>query len=200
MWIEETFCDLLYRETSQLVVLHVLLLIDRLQFILEKAEHGIDKAFTVKLSPLLHVFGREDIEIGSIIIRGPGIEPSSAKTRNQMVEFIRDNIVGSFYTQVVDNFQKMVAFLRICGMSQHIVFLSNDVKDHLLGLVVERSDLIGTFKHHVFEVVGDACVRAIFSTGFHHYRSKNPGLTIVLIEPHRHAIAQFMLVNLQIIH
>ena len=82
----------------------------------------------------------------------------------------------------------MGTHLGILGIRQSVIFLGDNVQQDFLGLIVDRPDLIRSFKHHMLEIMRNTCVWGIFSSGFYDYGSEYLRLAMVLIQPYRQII------------
>ena len=68
VWTEIACHQCVHHLATDEITIHVLLLINRFQFALEKTEYGVNQAFAVDLRPLNHILRRKRIEIDCSIV------------------------------------------------------------------------------------------------------------------------------------
>ena len=189
MRIKITLRELLHGLRSDIIAIHILLLIDRLQFVLEQAEDRIAQPFAVQFSPMGHVLRCEYIIIGSTVVRSLGIEFRSSITGDEPVEFIRNDVLSRLLVEVVDLLHELFAFGRILRLGQFVVFEGNLIQEAFLSRIVQRADPVRALEHHVFEIVGNACIGRVLGSCLYHDGTKNLRLTVIFIQPHCQTIA-----------
>ena len=189
MGIEIAFGNLLDRHIRHRITIHVFLLIYCLQLTLKQSKHRIHQPFAVNFRPLRDVLRRKRIEIKRIVVRGASIELGAAIAGDQPIKLIRDHILCRTHAQVINHFLQLRTLFRIFRFSQNIIFISDIIQQDLLRLVISRTNLVRSLKHHVLKIMSDAGIGAIFGTCLDHHRPKDFGLAMILIEPNGQLIA-----------
>ena len=182
---------------EQVVGRAVLLLVHRFQFALEQSEHRVYQSLAVERCPLRQVLWRKRIIIIGIVVGSGSVEASTTIARYKIVEVVGDGILGRVLTELVDVALYMATRGSVGGGCQQVVLSRYGVKPYLLGAIVGRANLVGTFEHNMFEVVSYARVRAVGRAGSHHHRAKHLGLRVVLVDPNGHPVLQFHFLYLQ---
>ena len=172
------------------VSVHVLLLINRFQFALEKAEDGVDQAFAVDLRPLDHILRGKRIEIECGVVRGRRVQPGTAEPADEPVELVGNDIFGRADAQLVDLLLQAGACFGIFRHGQFVVFHGDGIQQDFLRLVVERPDAFRPLKHHMLEIVGDPCARTVLRSCFHDDGAENLRLAVIFVQPNGQSVFQ----------
>ena len=177
---------------AHIVAIHVLFLVDRLQFILEKAENRVNQSLAINLRPLLHVLRGEGIEVNGIIERSTRVQLRPAITRDKPVELVRNHVGGRLDAQFIDLLLQRFPLRSLLRSRQFIILSRNTVQYFLFFLVIHRADFVRSLEHHVLKIVRNAGIGAVFRTCLYHHRTQDFGLRMVFVQPNRQPIFQRM--------
>ena len=151
--------DKLLLYAAWIVLVHVIFLIYTFQLGLESTEYWINHTLWVDFQPFIDLVRREWVVIISYIETCSGIQSLSTHTFYQIHEFGRYTYFSCFYCQFIDFFSEGF-FLHGIGFIRHFIVFGNDfIVKRLFGSPVQCSDLVGTLKHYVLQVV---CQSGIF--------------------------------------
>ena len=117
-----------------------------------------------------------------------GIQSAAAIFRNQTVELIRNDIVGSLEAQLVDMHLDAGAFGLVLGLAQQVVLRRDAVEPRLFLLVVNSTHAVGTLEHNMLKIVGYTCVRTVLCSCLDNDGTKDLWLRVVFVQPDGHTV------------
>ena len=175
----------------------VLLFVHRLQFALEQPEHGVQHPLRVEPAPLFQELRCECVVILRHVVRCRGVQPRTAVSGDESVEFVGNGVVGCPLAQSADVLLQCQSPCCVLGLRQLIVFSRDGVKPHALRLIVHHANLLRTLEQHVRQVVRNARVRAVLGPRFHHHGPVDLRLRVVLVQPDSQSVAQLQYLDIQ---
>ena len=148
----------LTQRTHHLIVIireiDVILLIYRLQLSMETTDHHILETIALNLCPILNFVRRYILGITGHIIGGEGVGALSADGSHQLVIFIGDKVLGSHLTHGIDLMIGLFTLVRVCKQTIALIACLDVVQQRSLCFRIGRTEVGGTFKHQVLQIVG----------------------------------------------
>ena len=93
---------ILHKRHQRLVLIHIVLLVNGLQFTLEQAEYGVAETLTVNQQPLLQLVGGEAVMINRDIIIGESVHAFAPHRIQNHIHLIGNGVLRGFVAQIID--------------------------------------------------------------------------------------------------
>ena len=121
---------------------------------METADHAIFKTFCLNFCPVVNLIAGDVLGVAGHVETGVGVRSVGADGCHQLVIFVGDGIFGSFVRDAVYSCVNGFALKAVRRLAVDFKLFLDLVEHRLFNFVVLSAEIVGTFKHQVFKVVG----------------------------------------------
>ena len=143
-----------------------------------------------QFQPGAQIAGVDAVVVDRKIIGRAGVQAGAAVLGDQGRILVRYSVFGGRQRDTVDLLLDGLAGRLVGRLLEAGIHRLNGVQIDFLGLVINRSDAVGTLEHDVFEIVCDAGVRTVHRSGADQDRAVDDGGRMVLVEVDLQAVGE----------
>ena len=182
-----------------LVLAHVELFVDRLQFGVKEAQRQVAEAFPLEGYPAAEFVAGDVVDVDGLLDPGVGVGAFGADGGDEAVVFVGGHQQGCLVAQLVDFSVQHAAFVLVLGTAVDFEEVGDLLQQRTFLLPVGGANLAGSLKEHVLHVVGQAggVGGVVLGTYPETDVGKNTGLVVVHTQEDLQAIGQRVLAYAQ---
>ena len=123
---------------------------------METADHAIFKTFCLNFCPVVNLIAGDIFRVASNVETGVGICSVGTDGSHEFVIFVGDGIFGSLVGDAVNFCINSFTFKAVCCLAINFELFFDLVQQRLFNLIVLSTEVCGTFKHQVLEIVSQS--------------------------------------------